>query len=94
MSDTTTEPVSPWDAQCTPLVTTRARGYDLDTVDDFLDLAADTLRATASGQPGPLTVQDVVEARLAPAPLGRVGYRRRDVDVLLDRIADTLEAAA
>ena len=88
------KPVSPWDAQCTPLGTTRVRGYDLDAVDDFLDLAATTLRAASAGEPGPLTVRAVVEARLLPAPLGRVGYRRRDVDGLLDRIADTLEAAA
>lgn len=86
--------VSPVDVQCTPLPVTRLGGYDLDATDDFLDLAADTLRAAAAGRDGPLSVDAVVGVRLLRAPLGAVGYRRRDVDELLDQVADTLEAAA
>ncbi len=93
MNDTTT-PVTPTEAQCTPLRATRLGGYDLDAVDDFLDDVADTLRCVGAGHPADLTVSDVVAVRLPRAPLGVIGYNRRQVDELLDRVADTLESAA
>lgn len=70
-------------------------GYDPDEVDAFLERAAATLAAFASGRPleAPLTREHVEAVRFRPTRL-REGYDQDEVDDLLDDVADALAEAA
>lgn len=61
------------------------RGYNMDEVDAFLEIAA----ARLEGRCG-LTATDVEAVRFGRPPIGRRGYREDEVDALLERIAHTL----
>ncbi|MCV7194402.1 DivIVA domain-containing protein [Mycolicibacterium brumae] len=64
-----------------------AKRYHEDQVDDFLDVVVAALE-TGDG----LTVADVREVRFGRPGLGRLGYPAEEVDALMVRIADTLDA--
>ncbi len=71
------------------------RGYDRDQVDDFLDRSCVDLEFARRGNarhPGEteLTPDDVQRLRFSPPPAGHAGYDADEVDVFLDRVANTL----
>jgi DivIVA domain-containing protein len=66
-------------------------GYDASAVDDWLDLAVDTLRAYEGDAAGSveLLAEDAQEATL-PTGRGRDAYATEEVDDAIDLIASTL----
>ena len=69
------------------------RGYAPSEVDAFLARAADALDASAAGQPGTMTPDDVHHVVFRKPPLGSGrGYDEDQVDDLLDRIEQALRA--
>lgn len=66
-------------------------GYDPEEVDAFLDRAATTLAAYASGRPpeAPLTPEHVDAVRFRPTRF-REGYDQDEVDDFLDLVTDAL----
>lgn len=70
------------------------RGYDVDTVDAFLDLVEAELDGPPSADGSGLTPEDVDAMVFAMPPLGRRGYNEDQVDVFLDRVAAELRYRA
>ncbi len=71
------------------------RGYDRDQVDEFLDHACVELefaRRAVKRRPREiqLTPDDVQHLRFSAPPSGHAGYDADEVDVFLDRVANTL----
>jgi DivIVA domain-containing protein len=71
------------------------RGYDRDQVDDFLDRACMELEYARRGakrhpRDTQLTPDDVQRLRFSSPPSGHAGYDADEVDIFLDRVANTL----
>lgn len=67
------------------------RGYSETQVDDFLDALAARFRDPHDPAVAWLTPDAIGEARFAPPPRGRAGYRIEDVDRFLALCRDELE---
>jgi DivIVA domain-containing protein len=65
------------------------RGYDEESVDDFLQLVVHRLEGR-----GHLTADDVRAVQFSKPPFGKRGYNEDEVDALLDQIAATIEHLA
>lgn len=85
-------PVSAYDALHIPFrVRTFRAGYDQDQVDDFLDLAAESLTAAAAGDTPAMSINDVFDVTFTEVRF-QPGYDMDEVDDFLDRVAETLKA--